>query len=126
MSIRVGIVGVSGYGGGEALRLCATHPQFEVLYAAGESSAGTKLIERYPGISARLADLVVQKWDPADLPDLDVLVVPSRWYENTPLVMHSALATGTPLIVTDLGGMSELVRHEHNLVTSPRTGADTP
>ena len=30
MSIRVGIVGISGYGGGEALRLCATHPAFEV------------------------------------------------------------------------------------------------
>lgn len=46
--------------------------------------------------------------------DLDILVVPSRWYENTPLVMQSALATRTPLIVTDLGGMSELVKHEHN------------
>lgn len=42
--------------------------------------------------------------------ELDVLVVPSRWYENTPLVMQSALATKTPLIVTDLGGMSELVK----------------
>jgi ATP-dependent Clp protease ATP-binding subunit ClpC len=29
--IRVGIVGVSGYGGGEALRLCAAHPSFEVV-----------------------------------------------------------------------------------------------
>lgn len=45
---------------------------------------------------------------------IDALVVPSRWYENTPLVMQSALATRTPLIVTDLGGMSELVKHEHN------------
>ena len=42
--------------------------------------------------------------------ELDVLVVPSRWYENTPLVMQSALATRTPLVVTDLGGMSELVK----------------
>jgi glycosyltransferase involved in cell wall biosynthesis len=48
------------------------------------------------------------------LQNLDVLVVPSRWYENTPLVMQSALATKTPLIVTDLGGMSELVQHGHN------------
>ena len=48
------------------------------------------------------------------LSDLDVLVVPSRWYENTPLVMQSALATRTPLIVTDLGGMSELVKHGDN------------
>jgi glycosyltransferase involved in cell wall biosynthesis len=44
----------------------------------------------------------------------DVLVVPSRWYENTPLVMQSAFAVKTPLIVTNLGGMAELVRHEFN------------
>jgi N-acetyl-gamma-glutamyl-phosphate reductase len=73
MSIRVGIVGISGYGGGEALRLCASHPTFEVVYAAGESSAGQKLIERFPSLPARLGNLVIQKWDPAALPDLDVL-----------------------------------------------------
>jgi len=48
------------------------------------------------------------------LSELDVLVVPSRWYENTPLVMQSALTTKTPLIATDLGGMSELIDHEKN------------
>src|SRR5438105_936248 len=72
MSTSVGIVGVSGYGGGEALRLCAAHPQFEVTYVAGESSAGAKLIEKFPGIG-RLGELVIQKWDPAALPHLDVL-----------------------------------------------------
>lgn len=46
--------------------------------------------------------------------EIDVLVVPSRWYENTPLVMQSALATATPLIVTDLGGMAELVQEGVN------------
>jgi len=72
MSIRIGIVGVTGYGGGEALRLCATHPEFEVVYVAGESSAGSKLIDRYPGIGS-LGELIVQKWNPTDLPKLDVL-----------------------------------------------------
>jgi len=48
------------------------------------------------------------------LSEIDVLVVPSRWYENTPLVMQSALATKTPLIATNLGGMSELIDHEKN------------
>jgi len=48
------------------------------------------------------------------LANLDVLVVPSRWYENTPLVIQSALATKTPVVATDLGGMSELVKHEIN------------
>lgn len=48
------------------------------------------------------------------LQNMDVLVVPSRWYENTPLVIQSALASKTPLIVTNLGGMAELVRHNFN------------
>jgi N-acetyl-gamma-glutamyl-phosphate reductase len=73
MSIRVGIVGVSGYGGGEALRLCASHPTFDVAYVAGESSAGQKLGDRFPGLWTKLGGLVIQKWDPAGLPDLDVL-----------------------------------------------------
>ncbi len=73
MSIRVGIVGVSGYGGGEALRLCAAHPTFEVAYVAGEGSAGSKLVEKFPGIPSRLANLVIEKWEPEKLPELDVL-----------------------------------------------------
>lgn len=46
--------------------------------------------------------------------DIDVLIVPSMWYENTPLVIYSALATGTPVVCTNLGGMAELVRHGEN------------
>ncbi|MGH7177380.1 MAG: N-acetyl-gamma-glutamyl-phosphate reductase, partial [Tepidisphaeraceae bacterium] len=72
MSIRVGIVGVSGYGGGEVLRLCATHPSFDVVYVAGESSAGQELGDRFPGID-RFAHLTVEKWNPSTLPRMDLL-----------------------------------------------------
>jgi N-acetyl-gamma-glutamyl-phosphate reductase len=72
MSIRVGIVGVSGYGGGEALRLLATHPAFQLVYVAGESSAGSPLIDKFPGIGS-LGDLQIEKWNPASLPKLDLL-----------------------------------------------------
>ncbi len=43
------------------------------------------------------------------LAEVDLLVVPSVWYENSPLIILEALATRTPLAVTDLGGMAELV-----------------
>ncbi len=43
------------------------------------------------------------------LADTDVLVVPSIWYENSPLTILEALATRTPILVSDLGGMAELV-----------------
>ncbi|HET7480358.1 MAG TPA: glycosyltransferase family 4 protein [Rubrobacteraceae bacterium] len=48
------------------------------------------------------------------LADMDILVVPSRWYENTPLVVYSAFAAGTPVVATNLGGLSEVVRHGEN------------
>jgi N-acetyl-gamma-glutamyl-phosphate reductase len=73
MNIRVGVVGISGYGGGEVLRLCATHPAFRIVYAAGETSAGQKLSERFPGLPSSLAGLVIDKFNPAALPELDVL-----------------------------------------------------
>ena len=46
--------------------------------------------------------------------ELDVLVVPSIWYENTPLVIYSAQASGCPVIASNLGGMAEIVEHERN------------
>jgi glycosyltransferase involved in cell wall biosynthesis len=48
------------------------------------------------------------------LSEIDVLVVPSRWYENAPVVIYEAFAAKTPVIATDLGGMSEVVEHEKN------------
>ena len=72
MRLRVGIIGASGYGGGEALRLCAAHPAFELVYAGGESSVGQRLGERYPGLG-KLGELTIEKWDPTVLPKLDVL-----------------------------------------------------
>ena len=73
MSIRVGIVGISGFGGGEALRLIAGHPAFELVYAAGEGSAGSRLVDRFPGVPLKLAGMVIEKWDPEALPPLDLL-----------------------------------------------------
>ncbi|MCU0886331.1 MAG: N-acetyl-gamma-glutamyl-phosphate reductase [Beijerinckiaceae bacterium] len=73
MSIRVGIVGISGFGGGEAMRLLASHPAFELVYAAGEGSAGSRLVDRFPGVPAKLGGLMIEKWDTATLPKLDVL-----------------------------------------------------
>src|SRR3978361_1619003 len=72
MSIRVGIVGISGFGGGEAMRLAASHPSFALIYAAGEGSAGSRLVDRFPGVPARLTELVIEKWDPVTLPKLAV------------------------------------------------------
>jgi glycosyltransferase involved in cell wall biosynthesis len=46
--------------------------------------------------------------------ELDVLVVPSVWYENSPNTILEAFAHKTPVIATNLGGMVELVHHDEN------------
>ena len=99
--INVGIVGISGYGGGEALRLCAAHPQFHLTYAAGESSAGQRLADRFPSLPAELSNLVIQKWDPASLPkDLDLLFASLPTGES-----KEPLARVPPRIrIIDIGG----------------------
>jgi glycosyltransferase involved in cell wall biosynthesis len=48
------------------------------------------------------------------LSEIDVLVVPSRWYENAPGVVFEAFAANVPVVATDLGGLSEVVRHGEN------------
>lgn len=40
---------------------------------------------------------------------IDALVVPSRWFENSPLTMQEAFLCGSAVIASDLGGMKELV-----------------
>ncbi len=69
MGIRVGIVGISGFGGGEAMRLLAGHPSFELVYAAGEGSAGSRLgrpLPRRAGQAGRAGDREVGPCDPAE------------------------------------------------------------
>ncbi len=41
--------------------------------------------------------------------ELDVLVIPSLWEENSPLVLLYALHTKTPVIASRVGGITELV-----------------
>jgi len=48
------------------------------------------------------------------LSNIDVLVVPSIWYENSPLVIHEAFVANRPVITSNFGGMFELVKHEKN------------
>lgn len=40
---------------------------------------------------------------------VDVVVVPSTWHENLPLIMQEAQAAGVPTLVSDVGGMTECV-----------------
>jgi N-acetyl-gamma-glutamyl-phosphate reductase len=46
--VPVGIVGASGYGGVQLVRLLMDHPEVEIVYLGGESSAGKSFADLYP------------------------------------------------------------------------------
>src|SRR6266849_6223473 len=96
---RIGVVGVSGYGGGEILRLCSLHPAVQVVYVAGESSAGQRLGSRFPGLGGAVADLTIQAFKPHDLPDLDLLFLSLPTGESR----TAAKALPSDLKVVDVG-----------------------
>jgi glycosyltransferase involved in cell wall biosynthesis len=56
--------------------------------------------------------------------EMDVLVLPSVWYENSPLVIQEAFASGVPVVTGDVGGMAELVRDGRDGLTFPVGDAD--
>lgn len=44
----------------------------------------------------------------------DWVIVPSRWYENAPLTIQEAFHHGRPVLCSDIGGMAEAVRADHD------------
>ena len=99
--MRIGIVGVSGYGGSELLRLCVAHPGFRLTYAAGDSTAGQTLAQRFPGLAGSPAGaLVIQRFVPEEVRDLDLL------FASLPTGMSRDLLARLPASVkiVDVGG----------------------
>lgn len=45
---------------------------------------------------------------------IDVLVVPSIWMENSPTVIHEAYMAGVPVVGARMGGIPELIAHGHS------------
>ncbi len=60
--LRVGIVGASGYGGVQLVRLLADHPQVQVTYIAGRDSVGKKYGDIYPHLGQHV-NLPIQAVD---------------------------------------------------------------
>jgi glycosyltransferase involved in cell wall biosynthesis len=48
------------------------------------------------------------------LAESDLIVVPSLWYENSPVVIQEARAAGVPVVVSGHGALAEKVHHRVN------------
>ncbi len=73
-----------------------------------EYAAELKALALHPNI--RFAGALDYRSVGAALRQLDALVVPSVWYENSPLVIQEAYAAGVPVIASRLGALAEKVQ----------------
>ncbi len=60
----------------------------------------------------------------AVLDDIDMLVIPSTWYENSPLVLLNALASHTPVLLSDVEGLTEFLTPGKNGYSFKRGSVD--
>ncbi|WP_016949192.1 N-acetyl-gamma-glutamyl-phosphate reductase [Anabaena sp. PCC 7108] len=61
--VPVGIVGASGYGGVQLVRLLMDHPEVELVYLGGESSAGKSFADLYPHLG-NIVNLPIEAVNP--------------------------------------------------------------
>lgn len=91
-------------------------------------------LDQDPAYARRLKDLAGARvrfcptFPPEEMAEvmrgLDVLVIPSRWYENSPLVLLNALATHTPVVVSRVEGMTEFLDEGRNGFSFVRGSCD--
>ncbi len=83
--------------------------------------------DAYRGVlepSLRTPHVTLHGWQPETemggaYANIDVLVVPSIWPENSPLVIHEAFLSGVPVVASNIGGIPELVRQDENGLLFP-------
>jgi len=71
--VRVGIVGASGFTGVELLRLLAQHPECTVVWATGDTTAGSRAATMYPSLASAYSNLVLEEFHEDRVDDVDVV-----------------------------------------------------
>ena len=97
--VKVGIIGASGYTGAELLRLCAQHPEVEVVAATGDSQAGTLASHLYPSVAAAYPNLVFEEYSVERFTGLDVVFLG---------IPHEAALEIAPQLVGKVGCIIDL------------------
>lgn len=86
MTYKVGIVGGSGYGGGELLRLFLAHPEVEVAYATSNKFAGKKMKQVHPNL--RFSDIEFIPHEHAFNHHVDAVFLAGPHGTSAPLMRH--------------------------------------
>jgi len=97
--MKIGIVGGSGFLGVELLRLCAGHPELDVVSATAASNAGQPVAVVYPSLRAAYPDLEFVATDGDALVGLDLVFLALPHGESQALV---------PRLVGKVGALVDL------------------
>ncbi len=102
----------------------AMHKGIEVLLEAFRSVQGANLrvygkttpqyLNRIRNGTVRFMGEITDSEKAAAFSQMDVLIVPSIWLENSPLTIQEAFLFGVPVITSNIGGMAELVEDGKN------------
>lgn len=87
--MQIGVVGASGYAGGELLRLLNGHPEFEAKVITAGSNAGEEITAIHPQLSS-YSGRKFENSDPSKLKDLDLIFTALPHGESAKLINQLA------------------------------------
>jgi len=96
--MKTGVIGASGYAGGELLRLLTNHPEFELSYISAGSNAGQKITSVHPHLTG-FKDRLFQATDTAAMNKCELLFLALPHGESAKIVG----AIDPSIRVVDLG-----------------------
>jgi glycosyltransferase involved in cell wall biosynthesis len=76
-------------------------PEFQAVFLERLAKAGRNVVFHGPDDQSRVDQL---------MQSVDVVLTPSIWWENSPVVIQEALRNKRPIVCSDIGGMAEKVR----------------
>ncbi len=93
--MKVGVAGASGYAGAELLRLCASHPDLEVVVATAGENAGQSVAVHTPSLAAAFPTLRYSPTSASELDGLDLVFLALPHGRSQALVPAVSTAVGT-------------------------------
>lgn len=118
--LRVGYIGqLADHKGVDLLveafqRVQPSHAELAIYGPLDQDPAYSRRLQELAGPRVRFFPTFPPEEMVAVMDQLDLLAIPSRWYENSPLVLINALATRTPVVVSRVEGMTEFLEEGRN------------
>lgn len=84
-----------------------------ILFIVGEKQNEDKSLDKWLGLAKKRNDIIwLGKMDQQSIPgimkEVHCVIIPSEWIEIGPLVFHEAIASGSDVLASNIGGCKEL------------------